>query len=62
MEQSSDTGLQDRIRERAHQLWEQSGRPDGREDEFWYQAEREVRESDELHDEATAAPPTILPG
>ncbi|MGJ4948020.1 DUF2934 domain-containing protein [Bradyrhizobium sp. HKCCYLS20291] len=61
MEQSSDTGLEERIRERAHRLWEQSGRPDGREDEFWHQAEREVREAEQLHDEATAPPPTMLP-
>ncbi|XUM22361.1 DUF2934 domain-containing protein [Bradyrhizobium oligotrophicum S58] len=47
---------------RAHALWEQAGRPDGREHEFWYQAEREIRETSELHDEATAPPPTILPG
>jgi hypothetical protein len=24
----------------AHELWEQAGKPDGREDEFWHQAER----------------------
>ncbi len=62
MDRTSDTELQERIRRRAHQLWEQAGRPDGREDEFWYQAEREIGEMSELHDEATAPPPTILPG
>jgi len=62
MEQPNDTGLQERIRARAHELWEQSGRPDGREDEFWYQAEREVSEMEQLRDEATAPPPTMLPG
>ncbi|MGJ4994447.1 DUF2934 domain-containing protein [Bradyrhizobium sp. HKCCYLS3077] len=61
MEQSGDISLQDRIRERAHRLWEQSGRPDGREHEFWYQAEQEVRDMQELHDQATAPPPTMLP-
>jgi len=25
------------IRARAHELWEQAGKPDGREDEFWQQ-------------------------
>ena len=29
------------IRRRAHQLWEQEGRPSGRDLEFWLQAERE---------------------
>ena len=24
-----------KIRRRAHQLWEQDGRPEGRESEFW---------------------------
>ncbi|WP_315756247.1 MULTISPECIES: DUF2934 domain-containing protein [unclassified Bradyrhizobium] len=62
MDRTSDTELQERIRTRAHELWEQAGRPDGRDDEFWYQAEREIRELSELRDEATAPPPTILPG
>lgn len=31
-----------RIRERAYQLWEQAGRPDGKEVEHWLQAEREI--------------------
>ncbi|WP_315781833.1 MULTISPECIES: DUF2934 domain-containing protein [unclassified Bradyrhizobium] len=61
MEQTDDAHLQQRIRERAHALWEQSGRPEGREDEFWYQAERDVRNMEQLHDEATAPPPTMLP-
>jgi Protein of unknown function (DUF2934) len=30
------------ILDRAHELWEQNGRPDGREDEFWHLAEREL--------------------
>ena len=33
------------IRVRAHELWEQNGRPLGRDVEFWLQAEREQRES-----------------
>jgi hypothetical protein len=36
----------DQIRERAHQLWELAGRPEGREQEFWYQAEREFKTGD----------------
>jgi hypothetical protein len=31
-----------RIRARAHELWEQHGRPQGRDEEFWLQAEREL--------------------
>jgi hypothetical protein len=31
-----------RIRARAHELWEQHGRPEGRDEEFWLRAEREL--------------------
>jgi len=33
------------IRERAHAIWEQHGRPAGRDQEFWLQAEAELRET-----------------
>ena len=29
-----------RIRERAHQLWEEAGRPEGMSDHFWYAAQQ----------------------
>ena len=35
---------EEQIRVRAHQLWENAGRPEGREDEFWHQAERELKD------------------
>jgi hypothetical protein len=38
---------EDQIRQRAHELWEQNHRPDGRDDEFWHQAERELQEADQ---------------
>lgn len=34
------------IRERAHRLWEQAGKPEGREEEFWRAAEQELRNED----------------
>jgi hypothetical protein len=34
--------LKQQIRGRAHELWEQHGRPAGRDVEFWLQAEEEV--------------------
>jgi hypothetical protein len=34
----------ERIRIRAHELWEQHGRPVGRDEEFWLQAESELSE------------------
>ena len=38
----SRRGGQDEIRARARQLWEQAGRPAGRDLDFWLQAEREL--------------------
>jgi Protein of unknown function (DUF2934) len=37
-----------RIRRRAKELWEQAGRPTGRDLEFWLQAEREFREAEDI--------------
>jgi hypothetical protein len=37
---------QERIRTRAREIWEENGR--GRDQEFWFQAEREFREAEEL--------------
>jgi len=34
------------IRERARQIWERHGKPDGRDDEFWHIAEQELRNED----------------
>jgi hypothetical protein len=36
------SGLEDRIRKRAYELWQQSGAHDGSEMDFWLQAEREI--------------------
>lgn len=35
--------LEQKIRERAYQLWMQDGCPSGQDDEYWYRAEREIR-------------------
>ena len=37
---------EDRIRERAHELWQQEGAPDGKPDDHWYRAEREIDQGD----------------
>lgn len=34
----------EKIRMRAHELWEQHGRPAGRDEEFWLRAESELSE------------------
>jgi hypothetical protein len=33
---------EERTRERAYDLWERAGRPEGRSTEFWLQAEAEI--------------------
>jgi Protein of unknown function (DUF2934) len=33
----------EKIRVRAHELWELAGKPNGRHDEFWHEAEREIK-------------------
>jgi hypothetical protein len=35
----TSTDREDRIRERAYKLWEEKGRPEGRDVELWEQAE-----------------------
>jgi hypothetical protein len=37
-----------RIRRRAHEIWEENGRPVGRDKEFWFQAEREFQEAEQI--------------
>jgi Protein of unknown function (DUF2934) len=37
-----------KIRNRAREIWEETGRPAGRDEEFWFQAEREFREAEDL--------------
>lgn len=36
----------ERIRHRAHQIWESEGRPEGRQARHWAQAEEEIRRED----------------
>ena len=37
----------DKIRQRAHQLWEEQGRPEGKQDEHWHQASLEAAQADD---------------
>ncbi|HET6468412.1 MAG TPA: DUF2934 domain-containing protein [Geminicoccaceae bacterium] len=41
------TDREQRIRNRAFELWERAGRPEGRQAEHWQEAEREIREEEE---------------
>ena len=50
--------LEDRIRERAHAIWEAQGHPEGLADEHWRQAAEEVAQVDKL----AQLPPPIATG
>jgi hypothetical protein len=47
--------LETKIRQRAHAMWEGESRPDGRAEQHWLEAEREVTE--ETGNAATRAAP-----
>lgn len=56
---------EDKIRDRAFQLWDQAGQPDGREEEFWYEAEKELAgagEADISKENAEVDIPPVVPG
>ncbi|MBM3604162.1 MAG: DUF2934 domain-containing protein, partial [Alphaproteobacteria bacterium] len=44
-----------KIRDRAHAIWEDAGRPEGRDAEHWAQAEREIAAADEAAVDAPKA-------
>ena len=46
---------EEQIRKRAFELWEQAGKPEGREDDFWNQAQRELQSAEERDDPSKAA-------
>lgn len=50
--------LDDRIRERAHAIWEAQGHPDGLAEEHWRQATEEVTQVDRLAE----LPPPLATG
>jgi hypothetical protein len=40
------TDREERIRKRAHRLWQQAGEPEGRDEEFWHLATTEIDAED----------------
>lgn len=51
-----------RIRERAYQIWQENGCPEGSDHEHWFLAEQEVAATAlPTTDGATAAPPNAVP-
>ena len=59
---------EERVRQRAHELWEQAGRPEGQQDRHWEQAFQEIPAEGEPNlstvaagrMEATGTPPAPL--
>lgn len=45
----------ERIRQRAHQIWEADGRPEGREAEHWARAQEELRQEGALEEDDALA-------
>jgi hypothetical protein len=43
------------MRARAHELWEQAGKPEGRDDDFWFLAEKDLMDPEQPESK-------ILPG
>ena len=41
-----DKPTNEQIRERAHLLWQAAGEPEGQQDRFWFEAERELAQRD----------------
>ena len=41
-DKSDTTEREDRIRRRAHELWQQAGEPEGQDARFWREAEQEI--------------------
>lgn len=39
---------EEHIQKRAKEIWEQAGKPEGRDAEFWHQAEKELQPPDNL--------------
>jgi Protein of unknown function (DUF2934) len=41
-----DTPTPEQINKRAYEIWEKNGKPQGRDEEFYHQAEQELRNED----------------
>ena len=45
------------IRVRAHELWEQAGKPEGQDEAFWHLAERDLQEQEQSGNSQSAIVP-----
>jgi hypothetical protein len=49
------SGTQELVYERSYDLWQQAGGPEGRSDEFWFAAERELEYGESEYETAAVA-------
>jgi len=45
-----DQQREEKIRARAHELWERAGKPEAQEEKFWLEAERQLSEEQIRHE------------
>jgi DUF2934 family protein len=50
---------EEQIKRRAYELWDEAGRPEGRELEFWHRAERDLQGASDRGDPAKGTPDDI---
>ena len=43
---TANVPLRETITQRAYQIWQQAGKPNGRDEEFWLKAEKEILGAD----------------
>ena len=54
------SGIDELVRERAYELWQQAARPDGRSEEFWFAAEHESEDNTAMADgDASTLVPSV---
>jgi hypothetical protein len=53
---SDMTRREQRVRERAHQLWQQAGEPEGKDEQFWHEAEAQIEAEDRAKENQTPQP------
>ncbi len=51
-ETTGQAALEQRIRERAYELWLEAGQPHDQDTEFWHRARREIRVEERTYDGA----------
>jgi hypothetical protein len=54
------SGIEDSVRKRAYELWEQAGMPEGRSDEFWHAAMAELGATETMQERVDALGPPIV--